>query len=101
VVGQLRPIVLGTLRGITSVRLAATEVLGSSSAPARAQALSVLAEALASTQGVTPDVEELVVALSSAIILAKGDATLVAERWRKSSGFLRTRLELLLRQARQ
>ncbi len=101
VVGQLRPIVLGTMRGIPSVRLAATEVLGSASTEARPLACSVLAEALASAQGVTPDVEELVVSLSSAIIAAKGDATLVAERWKKSNGFLRTRLELLLRQARQ
>ena len=42
----------------------------------------------------------MVVTIASVLIAIKGDGTLVAERWRKSNGFLRTRLETLLRQAR-
>jgi serine/threonine protein kinase len=100
VVAQLRPIVLGMARARPPVRLAATEALLDSAPDALALARSTLGETLANTHGITPDVDELVVMLCSVLVAIKGDATLVSARWKTSNGFLRTRLETLLRQAR-
>jgi serine/threonine protein kinase len=100
IVAQLRPIVLGSARARPPVRLAATEALLDSTQDALALARTTLGETLVITHGITPDVEDLVITLCSVLVAIKGDGTLVSERWKTSTGFLRTRLEVLLRQLR-
>ncbi len=94
---QVRPWIAGTLATRPHVRLAAVESLADATADVRARAQSLLAGALASTQGTTPDVEDLVVMLASTLVAIGGDGALVAERWKQSGTWLRTRLEAVLR----
>jgi hypothetical protein len=95
---HLEPVVLGAARSRASFRLAAVEALTDATPDALPAAQALLGKTLVATQGITPDVEDMVVMLSNVIVAIKGDSTLVAARWRQSNGFLRTRLETLLRQ---
>jgi eukaryotic-like serine/threonine-protein kinase len=96
-VQKLEPLVLGAEGTRTPVRHAAAAALADSSPSALPAARAVLEKALKGAEGVTQDVEDLVVVLSRALLAAGGDAGVVAERWKKSSGSLRARLETLLR----
>jgi hypothetical protein len=98
IVAQLKPIVTGTARARPPVRLAATEALLDATPDALPLARTIAGETIGTLDGITPDVEDMLVMLSSVIIRIGGDGTLVAERWKKSTGFLRQRLEVLLRQ---
>jgi hypothetical protein len=97
VLEDLRPVIVGTMSARPSVRLAATEALCDVTPEARGAAHTLLAQALAATTGSTPDVEDMVVMISHTLITIGGDGSLVAERWKKSQAWLRTRLEALLR----
>lgn len=100
ILGHLRPLVLGGAGARPRVRLAATEALVDATQDALPAARTLLAETLATTQGTTPDVEDMIVTVSKTMVAVQADVTLIAARWRESTGFLRTRLETILRQAR-
>jgi hypothetical protein len=98
--GELRPILLGAPGTRQPVKLAAAEALESSTPEALPHARTLLGEALSTTQGMTPDVEDMVVMLANTLVSTGGDVTLVATRWRQSHTTLRTRLEAVLRRAK-
>jgi hypothetical protein len=97
---QLRVLVLGSTGARPPVRLAATESLVDCTQEAMPLARTLLAETLAATHGTTPDVDDMIVMVSNTMVTIKADVTLVAERWRASTGFLRKRLELILQRGR-
>jgi len=96
---QLRPIVSGALATRPPVRLAVTEALVDVTPEARATAAALLGDALRTTVGTTPDVEDAVVMISSTLLAIGGDGALVAARWKQSTMWLRTRLEAVLRKS--
>jgi hypothetical protein len=100
VLEQLRPILLGAPGARQPVRIEAAEALESSTPDALPEARALLFEALEVTQGVTSDVEDMIVMLANTIVSIGGDVTLVASRWRQSHTTLRTRLEAVLRRAK-
>jgi serine/threonine-protein kinase len=99
ILSQLEPWISGALATRPRLRLAAVEALVDATPETRPSAHALLATALANTVGTTPDVEDLVVVIAHTLITSGGDAALVAERWRKSHTWLRTRLEAVLRGA--
>jgi hypothetical protein len=98
-VHTLEPRVLGELSSRMPSRLAAVEALARARPDAVVAARSLLTRVLQQTTGSTPDAEDLVVVASTSLIAAGGDAGLVAERWRRSTVWLKTRLEAVLKQA--
>ena len=95
----LEPLVLGELSSRMPPRVAAVEALAKARPDAVATARALLTRVLQQTTATTPDAEDLVVVASTALIAIGGDAGLVAERWRKSTMWLKTRLEAVLKQA--
>ncbi len=82
-----------------STRPASRSALIAAAAPA---AKAILTRAFQQTTGSTPHAEDVVVVAASSLLAAGGDATLVAERWRKSNTvWLKTRLEAILRSHQQ
>jgi len=100
VISHLRTILVATSGGRPSVRQAAIESLGDTTKEAAREAQALLLEIIDAAQGTTPDVEEIVVAAASSLVAIGGDVTIVAARWKTSVGFMRTRLEAILRRAR-
>ena len=98
-VRTLEPLVLGELSSRMPPRIAAVETLAKARPDALIAARSLLASVLRQTTGTTPDAEDLVVVAAKSLIAVGGDAGLVAERWRKSTVWLKTRLEAVLKQA--
>jgi hypothetical protein len=98
-VERLRVLVADTGAVDPAVRLSAIETLGCASGDARSAAQAILTDALARTVGPSPDIDELLVKLSWALLSVGGPPAPVAARWRASSGPLRDRLEELLRRA--
>lgn len=98
-VRTLEPLVLGELSSRMPPRIAAVEALAKARPEAAAAAQALLTRVLQQTTAGTPDAEDLVVVASTALIAVGGDAGLVAERWRKSTVWLKTRLEAVLKQA--
>lgn len=96
-VRTLEPLVLGELSSRMPPRIAAVEALAKARPEAAVAARSLLTRVLQQTTAATPDAEDLVVVASTALIAVGGDAGLVAERWRKSTVWLKTRLEAVLR----
>jgi serine/threonine protein kinase len=94
----LEPLVLGELTTRAPPRIAAVEALAKPVPEAVGAARQLLSRALQQTSGTTPDAEDLIVCSATSLLAVGGDATLVAERWRKSTTWLRTRLEAVLRQ---
>jgi serine/threonine protein kinase len=97
---QLRPILVGAPGTRQPVKLAAAEALESSTPEALPHARALLGDALDAAQGMTPDVEDMVVMLANTIVSTGGDVTLVATRWRQSHTTLRTRLGAVLKRAK-
>jgi hypothetical protein len=99
-VQKFEPFVLGAEGTRRPVRHAAAEALADASPSALPAARALLERALRSAEGSTNEVEDFVVVVSRALLAAEGDAGLVAERWKRSSGSLRARLETILRARR-
>jgi len=95
----LEPLVLGELSSRMPPRIAAVEALAKARPEAQVAARMLLTRVLQQTTATTPDAEDLVVVASTSLIAVGGDAGLVAERWRKSTVWLKTRLEAVLKQA--
>ncbi len=95
----LEPLILGELTSRMPPRIAAVEALAKVRPEAAIAARALLTRVLQQTTAATPDAEDLVVVASTSLIAAGGDAGLVAERWRKSTVWLRTRLEAVLKGA--
>ena len=98
-VKTLEPLILGELSSRMPPRVAAVEALAKVRPEAVVAARALLTRVLEQTTAATPDAEDLVVVASTALIAIGGDAGLVAERWRKSTVWLRTRLETVLKGA--
>jgi serine/threonine-protein kinase len=98
-VRTLEPLVLGELSSRMPPRIAAVEALAKARPDALGPARALLTRVLTQTTDTTPDAEDLVVVASTSLIAVGGDAGLVAERWRKSTVWLKTRLEAVLKQA--
>jgi serine/threonine protein kinase len=96
-VRALEPLVLGDLSLRIEPRIAALEALAKPTHPALGAARTLLARVLRQTAGTTPHAEDVLVAAATSLLASGGDGTLVAERWRASTAFLRTRLEAVLR----
>ena len=99
VVKTLEPLILGELSSRMPPRVAAVEALAKVRPDATNAARALLTRVLQQTTATTPDAEDLVVVASTSLIAIGGDAGLVAERWRKSTVWLRTRLEVVLKGA--
>jgi hypothetical protein len=95
----LEPLVLGELSSRMPPRIAAVEALSKTRAESLPAARALLTRVLQQTTAATPDAEDLVVVASTALIAVGGDAGLVAERWRRSTVWLKTRLETVLKSA--
>jgi serine/threonine-protein kinase len=95
----LEPLVLGELSSRMPPRIAAVEALAKARAESLPAARALLTRVLAQTTAATPDAEDLVVVTSTALIAVGGDAGLVAARWRRSTVWLKTRLETVLKSA--
>ncbi len=98
-VKTLEPLILGELSSRMPPRVAAVEALAKVRPEATIAARALLTRVLQQTTAATPDAEDLVVVASTSLIAIGGDAGLVAERWRKSTVWLRTRLETVLKGA--
>lgn len=96
---RLRDVVAGARPVHPAMRLAAIETVAAASLDARPLAQALLADALSRAVGPSPDVDDLVVMISWALLTVGGQPAPVAARWRASSGALRDRLEELLRRA--
>lgn len=101
VIRTLEPLILGELTSRMPPRVAAVEALAKPTPDGLAQARALLTRALQQTTGTSPDAEDMIVVAATSLIAVGGDATLVAERWRKSTTWLRTRLEAVLRQVQK
>ncbi len=99
-VRELEPIALGVKDPKTSIRIAAVQALAKASADGRPPARALLSRMLASQQSGTHEQEDLVVVVASTFLDVGGDGEAVAERWKGAAGFLKTRLEELLRERR-
>jgi hypothetical protein len=97
-VQELETIVLGAKDPKTSIRIAAVQALTKTTAAGKPPARALLAKMLATQQGGSHETEDLVVVVASTFLEIGGDGELVAERWKASAGFLKTRLEELIRQ---
>ncbi len=100
VIRHLRPLVVGTSGGRPAVRLCAIESLASATKDSVPAALALIDEILDEAKGQTPDVEDTVVMASSVLVHLGGDVAIVSARYRAAAGFMRTRLEAILRRAR-
>jgi hypothetical protein len=98
VLKMLEPLILGELTSRMPPRVAAVEALARPTPQAVPAARQLLSRALQQTTGTTPDAEDLIVVAATSLLAIGGDGTLVAERWRKSTQWLRTRLEAVMRQ---
>ena len=98
-VKTLEPLIRGELSSRMPPRIAAVEALAKVRPEATVAARALLTCVLQQTTSTTPDAEDLVVVASTALIAIGGDAGLVAERWRKSTVWLKTRLETVLKGA--
>ena len=98
-VRTLEPLILGELSSRMPPRVAAVEALANVRPDAVIAARSLLTRVLQQTTAATPDAEDLVVVASTSLLAIGGDAGLVAERWRKSTVWLKTRLETVLKGA--
>jgi hypothetical protein len=94
----LDPLVLGELSSRMPPRIAAVEALAKAKPEAVVAARALLTRAFQQTTAATPDAEDLLVVTATSLIAIGGDAGIVAERWRKSTVWLKTRLEAVLRQ---
>ncbi len=101
VLAELAILVSGKTGAHPPVRLAATEALNYVTPDAKPRAQSLLAMTLEQTEGNTPDVEDMIVMLAGTLIAIGGNPAFVTARWRSSTAWLRTRLEAVLRKAKQ
>ena len=95
-IATVGPMVMGKASARPSVRIAALEALAAPAAEANLAARKLCAEVLTSLVGSTPDVDDLVVVAAMSLVAAGGDRAFVSERWKKSTAWLRTRLEAVL-----
>lgn len=99
-IARLEPLAVGALDTRAHVRVAAIEALEAATADAVPSARKLCLDVLASTGGATTEADDVIVAAAKTLIAIGGDAAYIAERWRKSTGWLRQRLEAILRDAR-
>jgi serine/threonine-protein kinase len=95
-VATVAPMVMGTAPARPGVRVAALEAVAEPAADATLAARKLCGDVLTSLVGSTPDVDDLVVVAAMSLVAAGGDRAFVSERWKKSTAWLRTRLEAVL-----
>jgi serine/threonine-protein kinase len=97
-VQAVAPILSGQLEVKPRVRVAVAEALASACADGVLPAQKLCQWVLSSVEASTPEVEDLVVVAAKSLVTLGGDGAYVAERWKRSASWLRTRLEAVLRE---
>ena len=95
----LAPAIVGQDETKPRVRVAMAEALVDARGDAVQTARRVCVTVLESVEATTSDLQDLVVVAGKVLVETKGDPAYVAQRWKRSTSWLRTRLEAVLRDA--
>ena len=95
----LGPAILGHVETKPRVRVAMAEALVDAHGEAAPGARRICVAVLERVEATSSDLQDLVVVAAKVLALTKGDAAYVAQRWKRSTSWLRTRLEAVLRDA--